>query len=113
MELRSPDPACNPYLSIGLILAAGLDGIENRMQLSAPVNKNLFIPSEAVGLDLETLPSSLEEAVEISRNSDFLRKVLPEELSRRYYAEALKRSQALKNAPDPEEYERVHYFNAI
>ncbi len=33
MELRSPDPACNPYLSIGLILAAGLDGIENRMEL--------------------------------------------------------------------------------
>ena len=113
MELRSPDPACNPYLAIGLILAAGLDGIENRIQLSAPVNKNLFIPSEAVGLPLETLPASLEEAVEVSQNSEFLRRVLPEELSRRYYAEALKRSQALKNAPDPEEYERVHYFNAI
>ena len=52
MELRSPDPACNPYLSIGLILAAGLDGIENRMELRPPVNKNLFIPSEAVGLGL-------------------------------------------------------------
>ena len=113
MELRSPDPACNPYLAIGLILAAGLDGIENRMQLSAPVNKNLFIPSEAAGLPLETLPASLEEAVEVSQNSEFLRRVLPEELSRRYYAEALKRSQALKNAPDPEEYERIHYFNAI
>ena len=113
MELRSPDPACNPSLAIGLILAAGLDGIESRMQLSAPVNKNLFIPSEAVGLPLETLPASLEEAVEVSQNSEFLRRVLPEELSRRYYAEALKRSQALKNAPDPEEYERVHYFNAI
>ena len=113
MELRSPDPACNPYLAIGLILAAGLNGIENRMQLSAPVNKNLFIPSEAAGLPLETLPASLEEAVEVSQNSVFLRRVLPEELSRRYYAEALKRSQALKNAPDPEEYERIHYFNAI
>lgn len=51
--------------------------------------------------------------MEVSQNSEFLRRVLPEELSRRYYAEALKRSQALKNAPDPEEYERVHYFNAI
>lgn len=83
------------------------------MQLSAPVNKNLFIPSEADGTDLETLPASLEEAVEVSQNSEFLRKVLPEELSHRYYAEALKRSQALKDAPDPEEYERIHYFNAI
>ena len=44
MELRSPDPACNPYLAIGLILAAGLDGIEDRMELPAPVNKNLFDP---------------------------------------------------------------------
>jgi hypothetical protein len=42
MELRSPDPACNPYLAIGLILAAGLDGIEQRMVLQPPVNRNLF-----------------------------------------------------------------------
>ena len=113
MELRSPDPACNPYLAIGLVLAAGLDGIENRMELSAPVNRNLFIPSEAAGLGLETLPASLEEAVEVAQNSEFLHKFLPDELSRRYYAEALRRCEALKNASDPAEYERVHYFNAI
>ena len=113
MELRSPDPACNPYLAIGLVLAAGLDGIENRMELSAPVNRNLFIPSEAAGLGLETLPASLEEAVEVAKNSEFLHKFLPDELSRRYYAEALRRCEALKNASDPAEYERVHYFNAI
>lgn len=113
MELRSPDPACNPYLAIGLVLAAGLDGIEHRMELSAPVNRNLFIPSEAAGLGLETLPASLEEAVEVARNSAFLHKFLPDELSRRYYAEALRRCEALKNASDPAEYERVHYFNAI
>ena len=113
MELRSPDPACNPYLAIGLVLAAGLDGIENRMELSAPVNRNLFIPGEAAGLGLETLPASLEEAVEVARNSEFLHKFLPDELSRRYYAEALRRCEALKNASDPAEYERVHYFNAI
>ena len=113
MELRSPDPACNPYLAIGLVLAAGLDGIENRMELSAPVNRNLFIPDEAAGLGLETLPASLEEAVEVAQNSEFLHKFLPDELSRRYYAEALRRCEALKNASDPAEYERVHYFNAI
>ena len=113
LELRSPDPACNPYLAIGLVLAAGLDGIENRMELSAPVNRNLFIPDEAAGLSLETLPASLEEAVEVARNSEFLHKFLPDELSRRYYAEALRRCEALKNASDPAEYERVHYFNAI
>ena len=113
MELRSPDPACNPYLAIGLILAAGLDGIEHRMILQEPVNKNLFRPDEAEGLGLEMLPASLEEAVQAAQESEFLRSVLPEELSHRYYEEELKRCAALKNAADPAEYERIHYFNAI
>ena len=64
-------------------------------------------------LGLETLPASLEEAVEVAKGSEFLHKFLPDELSRRYYAEALRRCEALKNAADPIEYERVHYFNAI
>ena len=53
------------------------------------------------------------EAVEVAKGSEFLHKFLPDELSRRYYAEALRRCEALKNAADPIEYERVHYFNAI
>ena len=113
VELRSPDPACNPYLAIGLVLAAGLDGIENRMVLSAPVNKNLFDPSMAEGLSLETLPASLEEAVQAAEESEFLRRVLPEQLASRYFTEELKRCEALKHASDPVEYERTHYFNAI
>ena len=113
MELRSPDPACNPYLAIGLVLAAGLDGIENRMVLSAPVNKNLFDPSMAEGLGLETLPASLEEAVQAAEESEFLRRVLPEQLATRYFTEELKRCEALKHASNPAEYERTHYFNAI
>jgi len=113
MELRSPDPACNPYLAIGLVLAAGLDGIENRMVLPAPVNKNLFDPSMAEGLSLETLPASLEEAVQAAEESEFLRRVLPEQLASRYFTEELKRCEALKHASDPVEYERTHYFNAI
>ena len=113
MELRSPDPACNPYLAVGLVLAAGLDGIEHRMVLQAPINKNLFDPTEAAGLGLERLPSTLEEAVQAAQESEFLHRVLPEELSHRYYEEELKRCAALKAATDPAEYERVHYFNAI
>ena len=42
-----------------------------------------------------------------------LHKFLPGELAKRYYAESLKRCAALKNAADPAEYERIHYFNAI
>ena len=96
-----------------LIRIPQVRGNNCRMELSAPVNRNLFIPSEAAGLGLETLPASLEEAVEVAKDSEFLHKFLPDELSRRYYAEALRRCEALKNAADPIEYERVHYFNAI
>ena len=113
MELRSPDPACNPYLAIGLILAAGLDGIEKRMVLPPPVNRNLFDAAEAEGLGLETLPATLEEAVQVAEESEFLRKVLPEGLSKRYFSEELKRCAALRSAPDQAEHERVYYFNAI
>ena len=113
MELRSPDPACNPYLAIGLILAAGLDGIEQRMVLQPPVNRNLFDAAEAEGLGLETLPATLEEAVQVAEESEFLRRVLPEGLSKRYFSEELKRCAALRNAPDQAEHERVYYFNAI
>ena len=100
MELRSPDPLA-PLPRHRLVLAAGLDGIENRMELSAPVNRNLFIPSEAAGLGLETLPASLEEAVEVAKNSEFLHKFLPDELSRRYYAELCAAARHSRTPPTP------------
>ncbi len=54
------------------------------MVLRPPVNKNLFIAPEAEGLGLETLPATLEEAVAVAEESEFLHKVLPEELAKRY-----------------------------
>ncbi len=65
MELRGPDPAGNPYLVIGLILAAGLDGIQRKLPLPKAVNRNLFHPSAAAGL--ESLPHTLREAIRGSR----------------------------------------------
>ena len=58
----------------GLILAAGLDGIEKKMPLPAPVNRNLFHKSAAEGL--ESLPESLREAITIAAQSDFIAKEL-------------------------------------
>ena len=112
-KLRAFDGCINPYIVFALLIHAGLDGIEHRMVLPPPVNKNLFRPGEAEGLGLEMLPATLEEAVAIAEESDFLHKVLPEELSRRYFAEERARCAALRAAADPAEYERIHYFNAI
>ena len=101
------------YVGMGRTAEGLKEGLKKMKEIRKEFETNLFIPGEAAGLDLETLPASLEEAVEVARNSEFLHKFLPDELSRRYYAEALRRCEALKNASDPAEYERVHYFNAI
>ncbi len=78
IEYRSPDAACNPYLAFAVMLAAGLDGIENERPLPPPVEENVFemSASERVRRNIETLPGSLMEAIEVAEKSDFLRSAL-------------------------------------
>ncbi|MBR1910939.1 MAG: glutamine synthetase [Treponema sp.] len=78
IEVRSPDSSCNQYLALALLIAAGLDGIENKMELMQPVNKNLFAVSENELKHLERLPSSLDEALHLAENSSFVQSVIPE-----------------------------------
>lgn len=106
MELRSPDPACNPYLAIGLVLAAGLEGIEQGLALSAPVDKNLFVPGEAEGL--APLPRSLAEALRLAEDSAFLRRQLPPVLLENYLAGVLRRIEGMTG--QRAEAERERYF---
>ena len=65
VELRSPDPACNPYLELAVCLAAGLDGIEKGMVPPAEVTENIFAMDQATrkANGIESLPGSLEEAI--------------------------------------------------
>ena len=78
MELRSPDPACNPYLAFAAMIRAGLDGIKKQLTPPDPVELNIFHMSEAQRNDynLELLPSSLAEAIEIMRKSELMRDTL-------------------------------------
>ena len=66
VELRSPDPSCNPYLELAVCLAAGLDGIEKGMTPPPEVTENIFAMDaqtrKAHGID--SLPGSLEEAIQ-------------------------------------------------
>jgi len=64
-EIRVPDPSCNPYLALTVLLAAGLDGIENGLDCGSPVNRNIFKMSEREKkrLKIKRLPSSLFEAL--------------------------------------------------
>lgn len=77
IELRSPDPAANPYIAYALLIYAGLDGIESDMVPPKPMNADLFKVSEDVLKDLEHLPQSYEEAISIAEKSEFIRKWIP------------------------------------
>jgi len=78
VELRSPDPACNPYLAFGVMLAAGLEGVENEYETPQPVEENVYEMSEAErerrGIGM--LPGSLWEAIQLTESSDMVRKAL-------------------------------------
>ena len=78
IELRVPDPSCNPYLALAVIMAAGLDGIENKITPPPPVNKNIFTMSEREKkrLRIQPLPSNLLQAVEQLQKSKLMREVL-------------------------------------
>ncbi len=66
VELRCPDPACNPYLAIAVCLAAGLDGIEKGMTPPAEITENIYLMTEAErkAHGIDSLPGNLLEAVE-------------------------------------------------
>ena len=66
LELRSPDPTCNPYLTLALILAAGLSGIENELVLPPPIDINAYniTKEDEERLHLDKLPSNLNMALE-------------------------------------------------
>ena len=95
VELRSPDPSCNPYLTMAVCLAAGLDGIKNRLECPKPINKNNYkiTEEEVEELGIERLPRNLYQAVEEFRKDDFVRQVLGKHISDEYAQLKLKEWQ--------------------
>ena len=80
LEYRSPDPACNPYLTFSVMLAAGLDGIEKKYKLPEPIEENVFAMGEEARKKrgIGTLPGSLSEAIMFAEGSKLLREALGE-----------------------------------
>ncbi|GAA2009305.1 type I glutamate--ammonia ligase [Brevibacterium samyangense] len=73
LEFRVPDPSSNPYLAFSAQLMAGLDGIKNRIEPPAPVDKDLYELPAAELKDMKTVPNSLEDAlVALENDHDFL-----------------------------------------
>jgi glutamine synthetase len=86
MELRCPDPACNPYLTFAALLQAGLEGIEKGYELPEPMERNLYhlAPEERRRLGIEQLPETLGAAVELTADSELALRTLGEHTFNRY-----------------------------
>ncbi|MFA6032789.1 MAG: type I glutamate--ammonia ligase [Myxococcota bacterium] len=88
VELRMPDPSCNPYLALAVMIQAGLDGIEKQIDPGPPVNKNIFEMShrEKRRLKIDDLPGTLEEALRHLRKDDVVRSGLSEHIYQNFLA---------------------------
>jgi len=82
VELRMPDPACNPYLALAVMLRAGLDGIEHQVDPGPPINKDIFRMShrERRHLRIDDLPRDLSEALDALEKDDLVRETLGEHI---------------------------------
>ena len=108
VELRSPDPACNPYLALAACLAAGLDGIEQQMTPPAPLTGNLYEVGDASGI--QRLPGSLEEAVRALEADSVITDALGAHVTEQYLAG--KRRECRSYAAQVSQWELEQYLVA-
>ncbi len=86
IELRCPDPSCNPYLAFAVMLKAGLDGIKNNLTPPEPVDENIYTLDDEsrVQKNIDVLPTSLSEALDELKKDRLLHEALGEHLFERY-----------------------------
>jgi glutamine synthetase len=82
IELRCPDPACNPYLAFAVMIGAGLKGMEENYELPEAVEKNIFkfTEEDMAQHKIEALPGSLVEAVQFLEGSALMKEILGEHI---------------------------------
>ncbi len=84
IEVRSPDPSCNPYLAITLLMSAALEGVKDNLKASAEYLGDAYQKPGG-----EVLPANLGEAILLAEQSPFVRENLPERLLK-FFLEAKK-----------------------
>lgn len=86
IELRNPDPSCNPYLAIAVMLKAGLDGIKNKIKPPAPTDRNIYEMDtvEMREAGIESLPGSLKEALDELSKDEVIQDALGDHIYNRF-----------------------------
>ncbi len=108
IELRCPDPSCNPYLAFAVMLAAGLDGIRNKLLPPRPVEENLYhfddqmMAKYAVGM----LPGTLKEALDELGQDDVIRDALGEHVYEWFVEAKMSEWEEYRKRVSPWELER-------
>ncbi len=107
IELRNPDPTCNPYLAFAVMLKAGLDGIKNNLQPPEPVEENIYELDHESRIErkIDLLPTSLADAIEALKNDQVLRDALGEHLFERYIDVKMREWSEFKQQVTPWELE--------
>ena len=100
VELRCPDPSCNPYLALAVCLAAGLDGIEKDMIPPAEINDNIFAMDAATraARGIDSLPGSLSDAVDALEADELIAGTLGDHVLKNYVAGKRKEWDAFRMA---------------
>jgi len=110
-ELRTPDPAANPYLAFAAMLAAGLDGVQRSLRPPAPVNKNIYHldEEESASLGIRNLPHNLEDALAALEADEVMRAALGDHIFDAYLSE--KRAEWADYREQVHEWEYRRYLD--
>lgn len=84
IELRCPDPSCNPYLAFAVMLAAGLDGIRRELPVPEATEENLYLLDTQRRAELKTLPESLDEALNDLEQDQLVMETLGAHVAKRF-----------------------------
>ena len=108
MELRSPDPAANPYLLYAAVLMSGLDGVQKQLSPPEPVEENIYelTAEERMEREIDTLPGSLDEALEALERDDVVKAALGPHVLEKYMEAKQRELDAYRMAVTPWEIER-------
>jgi len=85
-EVRCPDPTCNPYLALAMMLISGLDGVKNKLAAPASINVDIFkmTPDEKEASGIASLPANLKEAIDAFKENPIAREALGEHIFNKY-----------------------------